>query len=120
MNFDLELFKQAIESDTKELEEFHKFMDESINSVDDDYLNSLDDKVDSFMDEVCGGVDNSVNFEVFVKTVLVKYAYLQGIKDGQAQLTLDLEKFNKSRDSYLEKKKHSKLAGTILKHIKED
>ena len=120
MNFDLELFKKAIESDTKELAEFHKFMDESINSVDDDYLNSLDDKADSFINEVCGGVNNSVNFEVFVKTVLVKYAYLQGIKDGQTHLTLDLEKFNKSRERYLGKKKNSKFAGTILKHIKED
>ena len=119
MNFDLELFKQAIESDTKELGEFHKSMDEGVNSVDDDYLNSFEDKANSFIDEVCGGDNNEVDFELFVNVVMSKYAYLQGIKDGQTQLALDLEKFNKSRDSYLEKKKHSKLAGTILKEIKE-
>ena len=120
MNFDLELFKQVIESDTKELIEFNQFMDESVNSIDDDYLDSLEDKINTFIEQGCKGVSNYINVQVFVKTVLIKYAYLQGIKEGQAQLTLDLEKFNKSRERYLGKKKNSKFAGTLLNHIKED
>lgn len=83
MKFDLELFKQAIESDTKELVEFHKFLDKSIDSVDDDYLNTLDGKMQDFIDVACNGVLNDVNLQVFVKVTLIKYAYLQGLKDGE-------------------------------------
>ena len=123
MNFDLELFKQAIESDAKDLEEFRQLLDTSMESIEDDYLDSVQGKYEDFIDKFCNKVDNTDNLKVFISTVLVKYAYLQylqGLKDGQTQLTLDLEKFNKSRDSYLEKKKHSKFSGTILKDIKED
>lgn len=58
--------------------------------------------------------------EAYVHSIVIYMAYLKGIKDGQAQLTLDLEKFNKSRERYLGKKKNSKFAGTLLNHIKED
>lgn len=83
MNFDLEIFKQAIEADTKELAEFHKFIDENLDTIDDNYLNSLEDKMENFFKEVCNGINNQTNVEVFVKTVLIKYAYLQGLKDGK-------------------------------------
>ena len=83
MKFDLELFKQAIESDTRELIEFHRFIDEGLDSIDDDYLNTLDDKLQSFIAEACEGVNNETNVQVFVKTVLIKYAYLQGLKEGK-------------------------------------
>ena len=83
MKFDLELFKQAIESDTKELTEFRQFIDQSLDSIDDGYLDTLDDKLQSFITEACEGVDNETNVQVFVKTVLIKYAYLQGLKEGK-------------------------------------
>lgn len=83
MKFDLELFKQAIECNTKELVEFHQFIDQSLDSIDDDYLNTLDDKLQSFITEACEGVNNDTNVQVFVKTVLIKYAYLQGLKEGK-------------------------------------
>lgn len=83
MNFDLELFKQAIESDTKELIEFNQFMGESVNNIDDDYLGSLEDKLNAFVEQGCDGVNNDINVQVFVNTVLIKYAYLQGLKDGK-------------------------------------
>ena len=83
MNFDLELFKQAVESDTKELVEFNQFMDESVNNIDDDYLGSLEDKLNAFIKQGCDGFNNDINVQVFVKTVLIKYAYLQGLKDGK-------------------------------------
>lgn len=83
MNFDLELFKQAAESDTKELVEFNQFMDESVNNIDDDYLGSLEDKLNAFIEHGCDGVNIDINVQVFVKTVLIKYAYLQGLKDGK-------------------------------------
>ena len=120
MNFDLELFKQAIESDAKDLEDFRQLLDTSMESIEYDYLDSVQGKYEDFIDKFCNKVDNTDNLIVFISTVLVKYAYLQGIKDGQAQLTLDLEKFNKSRERYLGKKKNSKFAGTLLNHIKED
>ena len=117
MKFDLELFKQAIESDTKELIEFNLFMDESLDSIDDDYLNTLESKLEAFILEGCDGVNNEHNVQVFVKTILIKYAYLQGLKEGKEQVFLEIEKFEESRSSYKEKKKHSKFSGTILKGI---
>lgn len=83
MKFDLELFKQAIESDTKELVEFNLFMDESLDGIDDEYLDSLESKLEAFILEGCNGVNNDQNVQVFVKTVLIKYAYLQGLKEGE-------------------------------------
>ena len=83
MKFDLEVFKQAIESDTKELVEFNLFMDESLDSIDDEYLDTLHGKLNAFILEGCNGVNNEHNVQVFVKTVLIKYAYLQGLKEGK-------------------------------------
>ena len=119
MKFDLELFKQSIESDTKELVEFNLFVDESLYSIDDNYLDSLESKLEAFILEGCNGVNNGQNVQVFVKTVLVKYAYLQGLKEGKEQVFLDVEKFEESRNSYKEKKKHSKFSGTILNGAEE-
>ena len=114
-----------------------KVMTTDINNI-IDLLNKLEEGFDELIGET-SLVDDSINFkqfcettnrdfdaydeqdvEAYVHSIVIYMAYLKGIKDGQAQLTLDLEKFNKSRDSYLEKKKHSKFAGTILKEIKED
>lgn len=83
MKFDLELFKQAIESDTKDLIEFNLFMDKSLESIDDEYLDTLEGKLEDFITEGCDGVSNDHNVQVFVKTVLIKYAYLQGLKEGK-------------------------------------
>ena len=103
-----------------------------------DLLNKLEECFDALIGEK-SLEDDAVNFkqfcettnrdfdaygeqdvEAYVHAIVIYTAYLQGIKDGQAQLTLDLEKFNKSRERYLGKKKNSKFAGTLLNHIKED
>lgn len=83
MKFDLELFKQVIESDTDELISFQQLLDGYVDSVDDNYLDSLEHKLEAFIEKGCNGVSNDANVDVFVKTVLVKYAYLQGLKEGK-------------------------------------
>ena len=80
-----------------------------------------DDAFDSFVEMIKQEhAYDEQDVEAYVHAIVIYTAYLQGIKDGQAQLTLDLEKFNKSRERYLGKKKNSKFAGTLLNHIKED
>ena len=83
MNFDLELYNQAIDSDSKDLEDFRQLLDTSMESIEEDYLDSVQGKYEDFIDKFCNKVDNTDNLKVFISTVLVKYAYLQGLKDGK-------------------------------------
>lgn len=119
MNFNLELFKQAFESDVKELNSFRNKVDSYLDSLDDDYIeNVMNSQLPEFSKELGVPVNEDV-INVFIKTFLIKYAYQQGLKDGKDQILLDKEKFDSSRNAYLEKKKHSKVVGKLTQHNKE-
>lgn len=84
MKFDLELFKQVVESDVSELEKFREVYDTFLDSIEDEHLETvLYKQLTSFIDKHCNGVHIDNNVKVFMTLIISKYSYEQGLKDGE-------------------------------------
>lgn len=84
MQFNLELFKQVVETDLTELENFRAIYDKFLDSVEDEYLETVFyEQLNLFIRDYCNGIEAEHNFRVFMSLIVSKYCYEQGLKDGK-------------------------------------
>lgn len=83
MQFNIDMFKQVVEADVSELENFRKIYDKFLDSAEEEYLETVFyEQSNLFIRDYCNGIAGH-NFGIFMILIVSKYCYEKGLKHGK-------------------------------------